>query len=130
MKLARLLLAVFFVAAGANHFVRPQPYLAIMPSAVPWPEAMVYLSGLAELLGGVGVLFAKTRRAAGLGLIALLIAVFPANIHAAIHGMNLAGWQMSAWILWIRLPLQPVLIAWVYIACWKVRKLPRSSSYE
>ena len=114
---------MFFIAAGVTHFVLPQPYLAIMPLFVPWPETMVSLSGFAEVLGGIAVLFAPTRRAASWGLIALLIAVFPANIYAAIHGMSLAGWEVPAWLLWLRLPMQPALIAWVYLVC-------RSASFQ
>ena len=123
LKLTRVLLSVFFVTAGIAHFLSPGPYLEIMPPSVPWPRAMIYLSGIAEILGGAGILFPGTRKAAGWGLIALLVAVFPANIFAAIHGMNFSGWQVPAWLLWLRLPIQPLLIAWVYIACWKGPKL-------
>ena len=106
----RWLLGVGFVAAGINHFVAPRFYLAIMPPALPWPLALVYISGVAEILGGLGVLVPSTRKLAGWGLIALLIAVFPANIYAAVHG---AG-SIPPWILWARLPFQIVFIAWVY----------------
>ncbi len=106
----RWLLGVDFVAAGINHFVAPRFYLAIMPPALPWPLALVHISGVAEILGGLGVLVPSTRKPAGWGLIALLIAVFPANIYAAVHG---AG-SIPPWILWARLPFQIVFIAWVY----------------
>jgi uncharacterized membrane protein len=110
-------LALFFIVAGASHFVSPAPYIAIVPSYIPWPAAIVALSGIAEILGGAGVYFRSTRRAAGWGLIALLIAVFPANIHAISTGMNIGGHALPAWILWARLPFQLVFIAWVYRVC-------------
>ena len=78
---------------------------------------MVALSGVAEILGGVGVWFRSTHRMAGWWLIALLIAVFPANIHAISAGMNIGGHVLPAWILWARLPFQLLFIAWVYQAC-------------
>jgi uncharacterized membrane protein len=106
------LLALFFMAAGLNHFVNPAPYLAMMPSYLPWPAGTNWISGAAEIAGGVGVLFARTRRAAGWGLIALLVAVFPANVNVALHGWP--GENIALWILWARLPFQPVMIWAVY----------------
>ena len=106
----RWLLGVFFVVAGIGHFVVPQFYLAIMPPALPWPLTLIYISGVAEILGGLGVLLPATRKLAGWGLIALLVAVFPANFYAALHGMG----SIPAWLLWARLPFQFVFIAWVY----------------
>ncbi|MBA3272371.1 MAG: DoxX family membrane protein [Chthoniobacterales bacterium] len=116
---ARFALAALFAAAGVNHFAAPEPYVAIVPPALPWREALVYISGAAEIAGALGILFRRTRRPAAAGLIALLAAVFPANIYAALHGMQLGGWHVPEWLLWARLPLQAVLIAWVYIACWR-----------
>lgn len=103
----------------------PEPYVAILPPALPWPEALVYISGAAELAGALGILFRGTRRFAAAGLIALLVAVFPANIFAALHGMQISGWDVPEWLLWARLPLQAVLIAWVYLACWRADGSPR-----
>ena len=92
----------------------PAPYLTIMPPYIPWPEAMVAISGIAEILGGIGICFRATRVAAGWELIALLVAVFPANIHAISTGMVVAGHIVPAWMLWARLPLQLLFIAWVH----------------
>lgn len=125
VRFLRGALAVFFVIAGANHFFSPGPYLAIMPPSLPWPAALIYISGAAEIAGGVGVLLPETRRLAALGLIALLVAVFPANIYGAVHGMQIGSRAVSAWILWLRLPLQGILIAWVYFAGWKTPKASR-----
>ncbi|MGI8965178.1 MAG: DoxX family protein, partial [Limisphaerales bacterium] len=102
------LLAIFFLVAGANHFINPKPYLAMMPSYLPCPAELVWISGVAEMLGGLGVLFPQTRVVAGWGLIALLVAVFPANLHVAIHGWPEAN--VPQWVLWLRLPLQPILV--------------------
>ncbi len=110
---ARGLLAVFFIAAGANHFFAPAIYLGMMPPWLPWPEAMNAISGGAEILGGIGLLVPRTRRAAGWGLIALLIAIFPANLHVALQG-HMPGTTFSATALWVRLPFQALLIAWVW----------------
>ncbi|CAN5288084.1 DoxX family protein [soil metagenome] len=109
-----MLLALLFVAAGVNHFVSPEPYVAIVPRFLPRPELLVLLSGIAEVLGGIGILLRRTRRAAAVGLIVLLVAVFPANVHGALYGMNVGGSAVPAWLLWMRLPLQAVLIAWVW----------------
>lgn len=110
-------LALFFIVAGTAHFISPAPYLAIVPTYLPWAAATVALSGVAEILGGLGVCFRTTRRAAGWWLIALLIAVFPANIHAISIGMNIGGYALPAWILWARLPFQLLFIGWVYRVC-------------
>ena len=96
-----------------------------MPPFLPWPAALVTISGAVEIAGGGAILFAKTRRLGGIALIALLIAVFPANIHAALHGMRILERAVPAWMLWLRLPFQPLLIWWVYNACWKACKVPR-----
>ncbi len=125
MKILRIALALFFAFAGLNHFVSPAPYLAIVPPVLPWPLALVYLSGAAEIAGALGVLLTTTRKFAALGLIVLLIAVFPANIYAAFHGMQVGGRAIAPWLLWARLPLQAVLIAWVYFACWREPRVPR-----
>jgi uncharacterized membrane protein len=112
--ISRGLVALLFIVAGANHFISPAPYVAIVPPFLPWPAALVILSGVAEIAGGLGILGPRTRRLAGWGLIALLLAVFPANIYAAFAGMEIGGRAIPAWMLWARLPLQAVLIAGVY----------------
>ena len=113
--ISRILLATCFVLAGLNHFLHPHAYLTMIPPYVPFPRAMNVISGAAEIVGGSAVLFPRLRRAAGWSLIALLFAVFPANIHVALHGWD--GVNIPAWVLWARLPLQIVLVAWVYASC-------------
>ena len=112
----RLALALFFVIAGTLHFLRPALYVHITPPYLPWPLFLVYLSGAFEILGGCAVLPTQTRRWAGIGLIALLLAVIPANIHMVVHPEPIAGWDVPLWLLWLRLPVQGVLIAWAYWA--------------
>lgn len=105
-------LASFFVVAGVLHFVWPRAYARIVPPFLPYPMALVYASGVAEILGGLGLLVPALRPWAGAWLVAVLITVFPANIYMALApertGLNVA----PVW-LWLRLPLQLVLIAWV-----------------
>ncbi len=122
---SRLFLAALFVAGGVGHFLSPDKYLAIMPPFLPRPAALVFISGAAEIAGALGVLLTTTRKFAALGLMMLLIAVFPANIYAAFHGMGIGGRAIPPWLLWARLPLQAVLIAWVYFACWREPRVPR-----
>ncbi len=86
----------------------------MMPPYLPWPGPLVAISGVAEIAGGSGLLVPRTRVLAGWGLIALLVAVFPANLHIALHGWP--GVNLPAWVLWARLPLQIVMVAWVYWA--------------
>lgn len=110
----RILLSALFIAAGVAHFVMPEVYVAIMPPYLPAPLALVYISGVFEILGGVGLFIPKLRRPAAWGLVALLIAVFPANIHMALHQLPMGDVQPSQASLWLRLPMQFVLIAWAY----------------
>lgn len=111
-------MGILYIAAGVNHFVMPRLYLSIMPPYIPYPLGMVYLSGAAEILGGAGVLVPNgtilhdSRRVACWGLIALLLAVFPANLHMALHPELFPA--LPAWMLWARLPLQLPLIAWAW----------------
>ncbi len=113
-QVLRFLLAVGFVMAGLNHFRDPGFYLVMMPPALPWHLPLIYISGVCEIIGGLLVLVPATRRLAGWGLIALLLAVFPANIYAAIAHVQLPGPPIAPSLLWLRLPFQAVFIAWVY----------------
>ena len=110
--LARLF-GPFFVFAGVMHFVIPRQYQAIVPDYLPAHRELVVASGVAEIAGGVGVLHPRTRRAAGWWLIATLVAIFPANVHMAVHAERYRQFPPAA--LWARLPLQGVLIAWAWL---------------
>ena len=118
MRYLRYALGVFFILGGINHFLRPALYLSIIPGWVPFPQLANWVSGGAEIAGGAGVLTPTFRRVAAWGLLALLLAVFPANIGMALHGV--AGYRIPALVLWGRLPFQAVFMAWVYFSClWK-----------
>ena len=108
----KILLALVFVAAGANHFLSEAFYLRMLPPYLPAHRALVFLSGVAEVALGILVLIPKLTRLSAWGLIALLIAVFPANVQMALHPELFPEFNPA--ILWLRLPLQAVLIAWAH----------------
>ena len=111
-RISHCIYGIVFMAAGTNHFLNTPFYVSIMPPYLPWQEALVYLSGVAEIgLGGL-LLFERWSRLAAWGLTALLIAVFPANVHMAMHHEEYQ-WA-SPLVLWLRLPLQGLLILWAY----------------
>lgn len=114
------LLAIGMVAIGVAHFVNPEPFVRIVPAALPEPLLLVHVSGAFEILGGLGLLHERTRRPAALGLVALFVAVFPANVNMAVHGIQLdPADPMPAWVAWARLPFQALFIAW---ALWLGRR--------
>jgi len=106
-------MAAFFVSAGVLHFIKPEPYEMIMPPQLPYPRELIYLSGVAEIVGGLGVLSPRLRPWAGLWLIGLLVAVFPANVYHAVAADQIAGNPVPKAAAYGRLPLQALLIAWV-----------------
>jgi uncharacterized membrane protein len=110
----RVAAAVFFIAGGANHFRSAGFYERIIPPIFPWPDALVVISGMAEIAGGVGLLVGRLRRLAAWGLILLLVAVFPANVYMAMEPGKFADLHFPVWVFWARLPLQGVFIAWVW----------------
>ena len=114
MKIVKLvllgLMALFYVGSGVLHFTNSGVYLAIMPPYLPFHLELVYLSGIAEIALGVGVLIPATRVRAAWGLILLLIAVFPANVHMAMNVADFGG----GWGPIIRLPFQVVFILWAW----------------
>ncbi len=113
-KLLLYTMAVLYVAAGINHFWHPALYVSIMPPYLPWPATLVAVSGVFEVLLGLLLLPRSTRRLAAIGIIFLLIAVFPANVQMAINYAQQHNPYL--WIAIVRLPLQVVLIwlAWLY----------------
>jgi uncharacterized membrane protein len=111
-SILRWALTIFMVIAGANHFVSPELYVGMMPAYLPAPWTLVYVSGVAEILGGVGLIAPATRRLAAWGLLALFVAIFPANLNMALHRLPLGNYAVPVWALWARLPLQLILIAW------------------
>jgi uncharacterized membrane protein len=110
-------LTAFFAFAGVMHFVIPRRYEAMMPPSFPAHRESVVISGLAEIAGAAAVTSPRTRPLARWWLTGLLIAVFPANIHMAFHRDRIKGLEnVPAWLLWARLPLQPLAVLWVWRA--------------
>ncbi len=115
--ITRYVFGALFVAAGANHFRNPGFYVSIMPPYLPWHLELVYISGVTEIALGVLLMIPQTSTVAAWGLIALLIAVVPANAHMALHTDDYP--RFSPALIYARLPLQVILIAWAY---WYTRK--------
>jgi uncharacterized membrane protein len=120
MRPSRLLLAAFFGTTGTLHFTRPRFFEAIVPPAIASRrKEIVAVSGAAELAGATMVLHPAGRRAGRWWLLALLVAVFPANIHMAVNPEQIRGLDLRRfprWALWARLPLQPLAMLWVWRA--------------
>lgn len=119
MRASRAALALLFTAAGVLHFVHPDAYVRIVPPFLPGPRLLVLASGVCEVAGGLGLLVPLLRRAAGVGLVLLLAAVFPANVYMALDPEG-AGRGIAPVLLWLRLPLQPLLAWWV----WRASRVP------
>lgn len=113
----KYLLGFLFILAGLNHFINPDFYLKIMPPYLPWHLFLVYVSGFFEVFLGAALLIKRSARLAAWGLIALLVAVYPANIHMALNPDLYPEYNRTA--LWVRVLFQMVLIAWVY---WYTRR--------
>ncbi len=112
-EILRVVFSVSLVIIGMAHFLRVEQFARIVPPVFP-TYTSVYVSGVFEILGGVGLLIPLVSVAAAQGLIALFIAVFPANIYMAVHNIKLDGVPQNQLLYWGRLPLQVVLIAWAW----------------
>jgi uncharacterized membrane protein len=114
----RVALAAMFGLTASTHFTSTEAFLQMVPEFLPMRREAVYLSGVAEAAGAVGLLVPRLRRLAGLGLAALLVSVFPANVNVAVSGLELSGSLGfpggGAWS-WVRLTLQPLM---VWLALW------------
>lgn len=118
---------LFFVAAGALHFLSPARYLVMIPPALPAPMLWVVLSGAGEAACGVGLLRRSTRRTAAWCTVALLFAILPANVHVALSGQAIEGLPSAGWYYMARIPFQLVYVAWVV---WAGGLLRRSRTGE
>lgn len=108
----RLVLAAFYLSAGILHLKSPQGFISIVPSFVPWPAEIVWLTGLAEIAGAIGLMIPRLQKAAGIGLALYAICVFPANINHAINQIDVGALPNSWWYHGPRFMLQPILIWW------------------
>lgn len=125
-RLGPILMGALYTVAGLAHFLATRLYERIMPDYLPAHRSLVLISGAAEIAGGIGVLIPRTRRAAAIGLILLLIAVCPANLWMAQHPER---WPtIPAWLLWARLPLQLPLIYWAWLYTRSVASAPVPST--
>jgi len=124
-RVARWAMVVFLVASGIGHFAITDAYAMMVPAWLPAPGLLVWVSGVAELAGGVGLVvpWPQLRRAAAYGIIVLLVAIFPANVNMAIHHISPFGMHASAAALWGRLPFQVLFVAWAW---WLSRDRPQS----
>ena len=111
---SRYLLAAFFIVIGMIHFTSPDGMLAIVPDYLPNPLLLIYVSGFFEILGGIGLLIPSVQRWAAWGLVALLIAVFPANVNMAMNHRPFFGKVYPDLFCWARLPFQIAFIGWVW----------------
>jgi uncharacterized membrane protein len=121
-EILRVFLSFSLMIIGILHFAKPEPFVKIVPPQLPYPLELVYISGFFEILGGIGLLIPSVSVAAAWGIIALFIAVFPANINQAVNSISIAGIPDNPWLYWLRLPFQAVLIAWA----WEYTKSPKS----
>lgn len=110
---ARLALALVFITVGILHFTHTNKFIQIVPPFIPSPKTMVYISGIFEILGAIGLLTFRYRKIAAFGLVLLLIAVFPANIYMAVNNVQLGGILNNQILQWLRIPFQGVIIWWV-----------------
>lgn len=118
----RLSLAAMFLFASTGRLANPDGLVAMLPEFLPLRREAVYISGLFEVLGAIGLLVPRVQRLAGLGLVALLLVVFPANVNVAVHNLQIAGFPSEPLYQWVRLPLQFVVIA---LVLWATRPAPR-----
>jgi uncharacterized membrane protein len=102
--------SVFYVASGVNHFWHPNFYLHIMPDHYAHPLMLVRVSGVAEILGGLGLLVPVTRRFSAIGIAAMLVVFFDVHFFMLLHAARFP--EVAGWVLWARIPLQFLLIGW------------------
>jgi uncharacterized membrane protein len=121
-EILRVVLASSMMTVGLLHFVRSAQFVQIVPAVLPHPLLLVYISGVFEIIGGLGLLVPRVSAAAAWGLIILFVAVFPANINQAVNSIAIEGIPHNPTVYWLRLPLQAVLIAWA----WQYTREPES----
>lgn len=108
----RVITGAAFIAAGVLHFVIPDFYARVVPPIFGWPYFWTYFTGVAEIAGGAGLLTSRLRRPATMGLVALLVCVWPVHFYMAIRPDVVSPGQLPMWLVWLRLPLQVPMITW------------------
>ena len=122
-----MIIVLFFSCAGIAHFIKTETFIMVMPSYLSCHRELVYISGMFELLGAIGLIFPASRQLAGYGLMALCVAVFPANIHMAVNADQFP--EISLALLYLRLPLQILLIGFIAWATRVSRVAPQFSRH-
>lgn len=113
--IGRVILAAVFLSAGASHFKIPAKYIEMLPPSVPQRENIILVTGILEILGAIGLMIPRFSHVAGNALILFLICIFPANVHAAFARVEFGGGINGPMLLFIRTPLQMILILWAYL---------------
>ena len=113
---ARVGLTLFFIFTSVGHFIRTEEMARMLPPAIPYPREIIYLTGILELLGAIGVWIPALMRLTGLCLILMLIGLLPANIYSAIKHVDFGGHAMGPAYLLFRVPFQLFAICWTYFA--------------
>lgn len=126
-EILRVILSVSMITIGITHFLNPTPFVRIVPAILPNPLLLVYVSGLFEVLGGIGLLIPVISVAAAWGLVALFVAVFPANINMAVNQLTIEGIPHQPVLYWVRLPFQAVLIVW---ALWYTKRPEQQPGFD
>lgn len=124
----RVILTISMIVVGVLHFLKPEPFVKIVPDYLPYHLELVYISGFFEILLGIGLLIPAVSSAASWGLIVLFIAVFPANINQVVNNIAIEGIPHNQLLYWIRLPFQAVLIAWAWWFTKKPSQQPKESN--
>lgn len=124
----RVILTISMIVVGTLHFLKPEPFVKIVPDYLPYHLELVYISGFFEILLGIGLLIPAVSSAAAWGLIVLFIAVFPANINQVVNNIAIEGIPHNQLLYWIRLPFQAVLIAWAWWFTKKPSQQPEESN--
>ena len=111
-RIMRWTMALFYFVAGVLHIVSPHGFESIVPSFVPWPALVVFVTGLCEIAGAAGLMISPLRKAAGIGLALYAVFVFPANINHAFNNIDVGGLPSSWWYHGPRFLFQPFLVWW------------------
>ncbi|MDO9181267.1 MAG: hypothetical protein Q7U04_02610 [Bacteriovorax sp.] len=114
-KMALYFTAIFFIAAGARHFMMPEFYMLMMPNFLPIPLALIYLSGFLKILGGIGLMNLNTRVLSAWLLMLVLLVALPGHVYLWTNNIELPDKFHPSWLLLLRIPLQFLLIAWMYM---------------
>lgn len=122
---SRIFMGLIYIILGFNHFLNSGTYVKIMPTYLPFPLELVYLSGVCEIVLGALILFPGTARYSAWAIIAMLLAFMPVHIHMLVNADDFASAPL--WLLWARLPLQGLLILWAW---WYTREAPRATKLE